>query len=158
MTTYDYQKVVNVRTLTKEIEDSSIVTVLTSIDLISPDLLFINFESDLSASDETTLDSIVAAHINQPFEFEEGITLRQDAWEQMLGRLRHLTRPGGPHGSITNAERRDFIWAIIQTQHHDGYMFANRRPPLINFIDNYDATNAKFNQALQNKLIAIIDF
>ena len=55
----------NIPSLTKEINDSSIATDLTSLTLYGS-ALSVNFESALSESDETLLDAVVTAHTGDP--------------------------------------------------------------------------------------------
>jgi len=71
MTTYDYNlsdfpnNIVSVDRLTREIQQSTIVTSLDHIN-VNDSLVSILFKADLSAGDQTVLDGIVAAHSGLP--------------------------------------------------------------------------------------------
>lgn len=65
MPIYNYTKVVNPAQLTIEIQESPITIALNSI-LLNVDNLDIDFKADLSVSEKTTLDALVANHIDAP--------------------------------------------------------------------------------------------
>lgn len=76
---------------------------------------------------------------------------------KMLKRLERLMQPGEAYNNITDVEAQDFIMGIIQNQYDRAWVTALKKSPLTTFIDDYDATNVKFDQVLQDILIGIID-
>lgn len=66
MASYNYTKEVDVSRLQSEIEDSAIVTALDYINLEGADDLEIFFKASLSGGDETILNNLVTAHVNEP--------------------------------------------------------------------------------------------
>lgn len=64
-TTYSYTKAVDIPRLSQEIASSGIVTVLDHMNLTGT-ALDVAFKDVLSDPDKTTLDAVVAAHVNTP--------------------------------------------------------------------------------------------
>lgn len=64
-TTYSYTKAVDIPRLSQEVVASGIVTVLDHMNLTGTALDII-FKDAISSGDKTTLDAVVAAHVNTP--------------------------------------------------------------------------------------------
>ena len=66
---YNYTKTVNLDRFKKEIQASLITIVLDSLSLTGSDLT-VKFKADLSTDEQTTLSSLVTAHVNTPLPAE----------------------------------------------------------------------------------------
>ncbi len=62
-TSFQYTKVVNVNQLTREIRVSTISVALDGIELVGADDLTVDFKTDLSAGEETTMNDLVTNHV-----------------------------------------------------------------------------------------------
>jgi hypothetical protein len=103
MSQYQYVKSANLQTLEAEIKASSIITALDTIASLGTTLT-ITFKATLSAQDETTLDTLVDTHVNNPtIDNQFAVTLDQpkDSDDAILVRPKaaktgwtyHLTAP-----------------------------------------------------------------
>lgn len=80
--------------------------------------------------------------------------LRQEKYYKMLRRLdRKKTE-----WSMTNTDLSNFVTDLLVDNQDLMDLFIHAiTTPLISFIDNYDVTNAKFTQAIQDELIGILN-
>jgi hypothetical protein len=90
-TTYTYEKLCATDRLTKEIQESAILTALDRIETVSsPATTNVIFKDALSEGDETILDSLVSAHVATPLPENEVIPVKPLAFPDPDGKRARL--------------------------------------------------------------------